>query len=597
MKKKYSLITLILILFFPVFSFSISLKYELSFPEPQTHYVEVKMIIDDLNAPVLDLKMPVWAPGSYLVREFSRHVESFSGKDNKGQDLFAVKQNKNTWRVVTKGHNSVVISYKVYAYELSVRTSFIDEEHAYLNGTSIFMYNDLLLANPLTVKVIPHSSWKKISVALEKVNSKDNWQFKAANYDELVDAPFEIGNHITFSFVAAGVPHEVAMVGEGNYDSLRIKKDFTVIAEECSTIFGEHPCKQYLFIIHNLPSGGGGLEHANSTTLQTNRWSYGTEGSYTDFLSLVAHEYFHVWNVKRLRPVPLGPFDYSNENYTTMLWIAEGFTAYYDDLIVKRCGFISENDYLKILAGSMSYCMNIKGAALQPLSESSLDAWIKYYRPHENSGNATVSYYTKGGVVGALLDMEIIKSTNAVKSLDDVMREMYRLYYKKLNRAFTETEFIEMVNKVAGKDLSDFFEKYIHGTSQLPIEESLEQMGLVFLDLNAAQTVAWTGAATAVSNNKLTVTAVERNSPAWKFGLNVNDEILALDNYRAGDDLSKLLSLKKPGDKVRFTISRNGVLKEIDLILDKSPAVKYLIEKSSAQTEDAKKRFSKWMKL
>ncbi len=247
----------------PVIGFSTTVKYELSFPEPQTHYVEVKMIMEDLNVSVLDLKMPVWAPGSYLVREFSKHVDSFHGRDRDGQELSSVKLNKNTWRIETNGKKNIVVSYKVYAFELSVRTSFIDEEHAYLNGTSIFMYNELLLSNPVTVKINPHSSWKKISVALERVKNSDNWQYKAAGYDELVDAPFEIGNHVTFSFFVAGIPHEVAMFGTGNYDSLQIKKDFTIIAEECSSVFGEHPCKQYLFIIHNLNAGGGGLEHAN----------------------------------------------------------------------------------------------------------------------------------------------------------------------------------------------------------------------------------------------------------------------------------------------------------------------------------------------
>ncbi len=581
----------------PLIGFSTTIKYELSFPEPQTHYVEVKMIIEDFNESVLDLKMPVWAPGSYLVREFSKHVESLNSKDKDGQLLSSVKLNKNTWRIETKGSKNMVVSYKVYAYELSVRTSFIDEEHAYLNGTSIFMYNDLLLSNPVTVKINPHSSWKKISVALERVKISDNWQYKADNYDELVDAPFEIGNHVTFSFVVAGVPHEVAMFGTGNYDSLQIKRDFTIIAEECSSIFGEHPCKQYLYIIHNLNAGGGGLEHANSTTLQTNRWSYGTGSSYTDFLSLVAHEYFHIWNVKRLRPAPLGPFDYSNENYTTMLWIAEGFTAYYDDLIIRRSGFISDVDYLKIIAGNMSYCMNIKGAAIQPLSESSLDAWIKYYRPYENSGNATVSYYTKGGVVGALLDMEIMKSTNGSKSLDDVMKEMYQQYYKKLNRPFTESEFVAIVNKVAGRDMSDFFKKYVHSTTPLPLQESLAAMGLEIMDLNTSQSVAWTGATTTSSNSKMMVTAVERNSPAWKYGINVNDEILAVDKFRVGDDLSKLLSFKKPGETVTFTVSRNGSLKEIKLVLEKSSAVKYAIEKSASPQEAEKMVYKKWLKL
>ncbi len=592
-----TIVSLYAVLFLPLSGIAGLVKYELSFPEPHTHYAEVKMIIEDWGTGDLDVKMPVWAPGSYLVREFPKHVESFSCTGANGKSISSRKINKNTWRVTSGNHRSFQISYRVYAFELSVRTSFIDAEHAYLNGTSIFMYCDKLMQEPVSLKIFPFKDWKKISVALEQVEDARAWHFKAANYDELVDAPFEIGNHVSFSFIAMGVPHEVAMFGAGNYNTARIKADFTKIVEECTAVFGEHPCKRYVFIIHNLSSGGGGLEHANSTTLQTHRWSYGSESSYADFLSLVAHEYFHLWNVKRLRPVPLGPFDYSNENYTELLWLAEGFTAYYDDLMLRRCGFISDTDYLQRIAGSMSYCSNVKGAAVQPLSESSLDAWIKFYRPNENSSNTTVSYYTKGSVVAALLDLEIISSTEGKKSLDDVMREMYALYFKKLNRPFTEKEFIAVVNKVTGKPMDDFFIKYVHDTVSLPLFEKISAVGLELKDLNASGKTAWTGAGTNFAGGKLTVTSVERNSPAWTAGLNVNDEIIAIDNYRSGDDLSKMLSMKKPGDEARFTIARNGILMDVLLTLKKSGAVKYVLEKTENPTASQKSHYARWLKL
>ncbi|MBL7924423.1 MAG: M61 family metallopeptidase, partial [Bacteroidia bacterium] len=558
---------------------SASLNYTISFPEPQTHYVDVQMEIKGWKAASLEIKMPVWAPGSYLVREFSRHVESVNARDAQGNVLVVNKKTKNSWTILTPGVSHISISYKVYAYELSVRTSFVDEEHAYLNGTSIFMYVEQLMKQSMDVKVIPYPGWKQISVALDRVEPSNPWLLKAPDYDGLVDAPFEIGNHVIFNFTAAGIPHEVAMFGEGNYNVDRLKKDMARIVEECTAIFGEHPCKNYLFIIHNLTAGGGGLEHMNSTTLQTNRWSYASESSYTGFLSLVAHEYFHLWNVKRLRPAPLGMFNYSEENYTDMLWLAEGFTAYYDDLIVHRCGFTSEAEYLSTLAGNISYCMNIKGAAIQSLAESSLDAWIKYYRPGENSPNATVSYYTKGGVVGALLNMEIMKATQGKKSLDDVFREMYRLYAVKLNRGFTETEFVNMVKLVSGKNMDDFFRKYVHGTAPLPVADFADVCGLDLVDLNEKQGQAWTGLTTSFSSGKLMVTGVERNSPAWQAGLNVNDELIALNRYRLADDLPKFLAMQKPGDTVSLTASRSGFIRVFDVQLAQSPAVKYSLER------------------
>lgn len=572
-----------------------AVQYTLSFPEPQTHYVDVQMEVSGWKSNELKIKMPVWAPGSYLVREFSRHVEGVTARDADGRSLMVNKTSKNEWVVNSSGAKSVRLSYRVYAYELSVRTSFIDAEHAYLNGTSIFMYADALKKNRQVVKVVPAASWKKMSVALDPLMASDPWTVVAPDYDELVDAPFEIGNHTVFNFTAAGVPHEVAMVGEGNFNVERLKKDMAAIVEECTAIFREHPCKRYVFIVHNLANGGGGLEHLNSTTLQTGRWSYGTESSYQGFLSLVAHEYFHLWNVKRLRPVPLGPFNYDAENYTELLWIAEGFTAFYDDLIVQRCGFTGREEYLSTVAGNMSYCSNIKGGAVQSLSESSLDAWIKFYRPNENSNNTSVSYYTKGGVVAALLNADILQATKGTKSLDDVFREMYRTFYVKLNRPYTEAEFIATVKKVAGLDVTDFMQRFVHGTEPLPFRQFADVMGLELKDLNAGGKTAFSGLTTNYSAGKLVVTAVERNSPAWNAGVNVNDELIAMDDYRLSDDLSKFMSQRKPGDTVQLLISRSGLIKKIPLTLDVVKAVKYSLEEKETPEAVQVALLKKWL--
>lgn len=593
--KKFILLLLFAFCMQPLYADSVT--YSLSFTEPQAHYANVDILLENTRGGDLEVSMPVWAPGSYLVREFSRMVESVSAEDVKTKrSLIVEKINKNTWRVKSgKTYGNIRISYKVYAFELTVRTSFIDQEHAYLNGTSVFMRVKDYENMEHQVHVTPWSEWKTISVALDPVSEKDPWKRKADNYDELVDAPFEMGNHLVFSFVAAGVPHEVAMVGEGNYDVERLKKDMAKVVEECTSIFGEHPCKQYLFIVHNLTSGGGGLEHLNSTTLQTNRWSYSSETAYAGFMSLVAHEYFHLWNVKRLRPQPLGPFNYDEENYTTLLWIAEGFTAYYDDLIAKRCGFYSEKEYLKTLAGNFSYVANIKGGPFQSLSESSFDAWIKFYRSHENSNNSTVSYYTKGGVMGAVLDLMIRNATGGKKSLDDVFREMYLLYYKKLNRGYSEQEFIQVVNKVSGRDFTAFFKEYVNGVKAYPMADLMKETGLLLTDLNTKQVIPYLGINTNTSGGKLVASSIDRGSPAWKAGVNVNDELLAVDHYRLSDDLSKVISTKKPGDKINLLVSRAGFIKTISLDLEASPFVKYSLEWETQLSDQQKKNVSGWL--
>ena len=370
------------------------INYRVSFSEPQAHYADVEMRISGLRQQTLDLKMPVWAPGSYLVREFARNVETFAVRGNENKVLSSGKINKNTWRIQLGNSHEITVTYRVYAFEISVRTSFIDASHAFLSPTGIFMYPDGQIDQPLTVEIEPAENWKKISTGLDAVRGKAN-TFYAPDFDILYDSPIEVGNQDTFGFSAAGVEHEVAMYGGGNYDKARLARDMALLVETETAIFGENPNKRYVFIVHNFQSGGGGLEHLNSTVLGAKRTGYAHEETYKDFLSLVAHESFHLWNVKRLRPKALGPFNYDQENYTSDLWISEGFTAYYDNMILRRSGFYSPERYLQVLSGDIGTVENQPGNKIQALSEASFDAWIKYYRPNENSRNATVSYYTK----------------------------------------------------------------------------------------------------------------------------------------------------------------------------------------------------------
>ncbi|RRN77398.1 M61 family peptidase, partial [Pseudoxanthomonas sp. SGD-10] len=282
------------------------IDFTLSFPAPQTHYIEVEMHISNIRKPEIEVNMPVWAPGSYLVREFSKNVEGF--KAYAGSEVLDFeKTRKNSWKIETKGNKSIKVKYSVYAYEISVRTSFVDASHAFISPTGVFMYVKQSLKDPVQVKVQPHANWSKISTGLEKLAENT---YQAQDFDWLYDSPIEVGNQDIFEFDAAGVKHEVAMVGGGNYDKGRLACDMAKIVEECTSIFGENPNKRYVFIVHHYKNGGGGLEHLNSTVLGAKRDGYTNPTTYSNFLSLVAHEYFHLWHVKRLRPIALGPFDY-----------------------------------------------------------------------------------------------------------------------------------------------------------------------------------------------------------------------------------------------------------------------------------------------
>ncbi len=570
------------------------ISYTVTFPEAQAHYADIEMDISGLNQNRLDLKMPVWTPGSYLVREFSKNVESFSAASN-GQLLQAPKISKNCWQINTAGVSALVVKYRVYCFEISVRTSFIDASHGFLSTTGIFMYPDKMLHLPSTIHIEPYKGWTKISTSLEEVNG-DPFTRHAPDYDILFDSPIEVGNQDIFGFDAAGVKYEVCMVGGGNYDKERLKVDMAKIVEQETAVYGENPNKHYVFIVHNYFRGGGGLEHLSSTTLGASRDNYATESGYRNFLSLVAHEHFHLWNVKRLRPIVLGPFDYDNENYTTDLWIAEGFTAYYQNIILRHAGLTTPEIYLDAVAGEFNTLENTPGAKIQPLAESSFDAWIKAYRPNENSANTGISYYDKGAVVAMMLDLEIINDSKGQYALDDVMKYMYDTYYKQKKRGYTDVEFKQAFEKFAGKNLDDFYNKYIYGLTPIDYVQYLGYAGYKITDELAATNDPSLGITIANNNGKKIVLTVARGSAGWIDGINVNDELTAIDGQPI-TDVATMLNGKKPGDKISVTVSRDALPIVLPVTLLRNPRVKYKVEELPGATPQQLLVRKKWLKL
>ena len=576
--------------FHPVLAAS-TLRYTLAMPAPQTHYFEVDMSLGGFGKQYTDLKMPVWAPGSYLVREFARHVEGFQAKAG-GQNLRTEKINKNTWRVYHPKAKDFTVHYSVYAYELSVRTSFLDAAHGYVNGTSVFMYPADSKQLASTLEVRPATGWTQVSTSLKPAGGQ--FTFTSSNYDELADSPIEIGTHKVMSFEANGTPHTVAMFGNAKYDEAKLLADMKRVCEEAHRVVGQNPLDRYVFIVHNIERGTGGLEHLYSTTLSTSRNAYSTEAGYKGFLGLVAHEYFHLWNVKRIRPIALGPFDYDNENYTHMLWVSEGGTSYFGDKIVQRAGFVSPEEYLGNTSTSITRVENTPGNKVQSAAESSFDAWIKGYRPNENSANTGISYYDKGELIGAMLDLLIINETKGQKQLDDVMRYLYDQYYKKEGRGFTDEEYQAAVAKVAGRRFDDFFRRYVYGTETLPYDTMLGYAGLKLSTAPLTTDVAL-GATFSTTSGKYTVTSTLRNGSAWQGGLNVNDELLAIDGNRLTDDPNKILASRPAGSQVKMLVSRDGQLKELTFPLLASAAIRYRIEQAASPTAEQQVVLRKWL--
>lgn len=578
------------------------IAFEVSFSEPQAHYADVQMEIAGLNDDHIDLKMPVWTPGSYLIREFAKNVEDFGALGSAGSALKVEKINKNTWRVNTQKNDRIKVSYRVYSFEISVRTSFVDASHAFLSPTGLFLYPEGKIKMPSTVTIKPYKTWTKISTGLEKASGNVN-TFHAPDFDILYDSPIEVGNQDIFEFEASGVKHEVAMYGGGNYNKDILKRDMAKIVEEETAVFGVNPNKRYVFIVHNFNSGGGGLEHLNSTVLGANRNGYNTEQGLLRFLSLVSHEYFHLWNVKRLRPIALGPFNYDEENYTRNLWIAEGFTAYYQDVFTKRAGLISPEKYLTALSTSISSVENQPGNRIQPVSEASFDAWIKLYRPNENSANSTVSYYSKGALVALATDLEIINSTRGIKGLDEVMKAMYDEYYTKQHRGYTDAEFKAMLEKIAGHSFDDIYADYINGLKTIDYKKYLGYAGLSLQDESEGTNIPYLGLTSTLKDGKIIITNVSRSSAAWTGGLNVNDEILAIDDCRINNvpdprlELDKFISGKRVGDKINVLVNRDGLLKNIDITLVRNPGYKYRIVSADNPTPAQLAVRKRWLKL
>jgi predicted metalloprotease with PDZ domain len=579
------------------------IRYTLSFPAPHTNYFEVSAVVPTGARPEVELMMAVWTPGSYLVREYSRQVEGVTATAQGGRTLAVDKSDKNRWRIATGGAASVTVKYRVYAREMSVRTNWVEADFAMLNGAPTFL---TLVGGekwPHEVVIEPARGWRTSVTSLPAMPGSSH-RYRAADYDELVDSPILIGNPAIYEFLVDDKKHYLVNIGEaGVFDGARAAKDVETIIREQKRFWGSLPYDRYLVmnVLTAVPGqiAGGGLEHKNSTLLIAGRWATRTRQSYLAWLELASHEIFHAWNVKRLRPVELGPFDYENENFTRSLWVVEGVTDYYGELIVRRAGLSTEIEYLDALSNKIEEIQTTPGRAVQSAALASQDAWIKYYRPDENSPNSSVSYYTKGAVVGFALDARIRKATGGARSLDDVMRAAYQKFSG--TRGYTPGEFRTVAEEVAGVSLAAFWDVAIDGTAEIDYAEALDFLGLQFRAVEAPRPDrpgrAWLGATTRNDAGRLVVSQVRRDSPAVAAGLNVDDEIIAIDAFRVrADQLSPRLDQYKPGDKVRLLVARRDQLMTLDIQFGTEPPRQWRLEVNPGATETQQRQRDRWLK-
>lgn len=544
-----------------------SIAYQVAMSEPKSHLFEVTLNIKNWQESSLNLKMPVWTPGSYLVREYSRHIQEFKviNPDNQ-ESIENHKISKNYWQIKTNNLNFISIKYKVFANELTVRTNHLDSTHGYFNGAGLFFYIPNLEDLPITIKIIPPQENWIISTALPLIEGKKN-TFIAENFDTLVDSPFEIGTQKIYDFEVLGKPHQWVIWGQGNIDIKQLIEDTKKIIETEAQLFNGLPYNKYFFLLHLSNSGFGGLEHKNCCTLNYPRFGFKNKDKYSRFLQLVAHEFFHLWNVKRIRPKGLEKIDYDQENYTTSLWFCEGITSYYDMLIPLRAKIYNAQDFLKLLSEDISKYLNIYGRNIQPLSESSFDAWIKLYRRDAYSDNSQISYYLKGSLFGLLLDLIIRKNTQNKRSLDDVMRLMWAKFGQE-EIGYTSLQLKEIIEGVAQTDLTDFFNRYLYSTEELPFNEYFEPFGLELKPIIDKNAPPYLGINIKNEGGKELITFVTANSPAALAGIDAGDELLALDGWKVtSETIGDRLKDYQNADLIKLTIFHEDQLKTLKVKL------------------------------
>jgi predicted metalloprotease with PDZ domain len=542
-----------------------AMAFTVSMMQPHTHYYHVVFRCEGMGSDVLDFKMPAWTPGYYRIMDYAKNVLNFHAQDGAGNSLVWKKIAKNNWQVESGESAAITVSYDVYAFRRSVADSFLDDRRAFIAPAGVFMHVEDQIDHPVTVTFELNKTGDRISTGLEPVGGGRN-TFYAPDFDMLYDCPVLIGSQEILTFEVQGIPHVIAAENLGPFDRDKFVADIKRIVESAVRFIGEIPYRHYTFIM--MDQGGGGLEHLNSMAVFSNFSGWSDPRSYKGWLSFIAHEYYHLYNVKRIRPIALGPFDYDRENYTTMLWVSEGFTVYYEYLILRRAGLLSREDFFEQVQRYIGSYENRPGHLFQSAAESSFDTWMKFFDRNENSANTTISYYDKGAALGLLLDLKIRHESKNRKSLDEVMKTLYEKFYKEKKRGFTDLEFREECEAAAGCRLPEIFDDYVVTVKEIDYPKYFAYAGLEIDVTPKEQPGVYFGAATRAQDGNLIVSSVEWNSPAQQGGLSAQDEILALDGVRvSARTLVRFLDGKKPGDRVKVLIQRRGMIQEKEIVL------------------------------
>ncbi|MCA8457864.1 PDZ domain-containing protein [Burkholderia multivorans] len=595
------------------------IRYSIVPKDVAAHLFEVTVTVSDPDPDGQCFSLPVWIPGSYLVREFARNIVTLDAFNDAGRKVRIAKTDKHTWQAAAVS-GALTLRYVVYAWDLSVRSAYLDESGGFFNGTAVFLNVAGRDDAPCEVDIAKPAgdafrAWR-VATALPEARGTKRYGFgayRAANYDELVDHPVTIGEFALATFDAHGVPHDIVIAGRvTQLDLERLRTDLKRVCEAQIALFEpkskKAPMDRYVFMTLAVSDGYGGLEHRASTALICNRTDLPVKGhpetteGYRTYLGLCSHEYFHTWNVKRIKPAAFVPYDLARENYTSLLWLFEGFTSYYDDLMLVRSGLMSQDEYFAALGRTIGGVLRGTGRLKQSVADSSFDAWIKYYRQDENATNAIVSYYTKGSLVALAFDLAIRAQTRHRKSLDDVMRLLWQRYgrdfYRGKQAGVAEDEVAALIEEATGVALGRLFSDAVHGTRDLPLAELLAPFGVTLApDLGAPGAVAKPSIGARLRGGAdCTLAAVYEGGAAHRAGLSAGDTLIALDGLRVtGTNLDALLARYRPGDKVEVHAFRRDELRTAKLKLDGPEVSRYRLTAAAKPAALLKAREA-WLK-
>lgn len=561
------------ILFFSIFSFTLpaqksTLNYTVKMDNPEWHFFHVSLACKGIKKDFIDFKMPVWTPGYYQKMDYAKNVQQFKATDATGKELKWEKAADNIWRVHSENSDAVNLSYEVKTERSFVATAYLDETRGYVLPAAVFLHIDKMINHPVQVTVVPDQNWNRVATGLDSIPGK-KFIYTAPDFDILYDCPILAGNLEELpSFQVRGVKHRFIGYKLGEFDKAQFMVDLKRVVEAAVNVIGHIPYKNYTFIA--IGSGPGGIEHLNNTTFGFNGSNFNNRDAYVRTLHFLAHEYFHHYNVKRIRPIELGPFDYDKGSRTKMLWISEGLSVYYEYMIVRRAGISTDAELFNAFKGNILAFENKPGKRFQTLEQASYETWSD--GPFGRTGdevNRTISYYDKGPVVGLLFDFKIRQVTNNKKSLDDVMRFLYKEYYQKQKRGFTEEELKAAFDNVAGVSMADEYE-YVTTTKELDYPKYFAYAGIRIDTTTKILPNAYAGFSLRAKEDTLFVSLVDYESPAWNAGIRRAQQVTAINGQKASADLlNKTIADARPGDKLITTILVNNKPKDIEIILDR----------------------------